>query len=420
MTGNSDRWATHLSPSRRPIGGILMVFALALGVRVAWALLAGRLDPFIRLNPLHGDAAAYDRIARNLMAGNGFAQQPGVPTAFWPPLYPTFLAVLYSIFGYNLLLARLAQAVLGAAAAAATAQAVRSVLGRRAGLLTGLGMAFYPYLVYFETWLIAESLYLFLLSLSVLAAARLQKHATRRGFVALGLCLGLAALAKPAGLMLVPLLLLWLWVAPPARPTPERVIQGILLLAVVAGTLAPWTVRNYLVFRSFVLVSTNDGYTFYGANNAQAFGGHREGFPSSLPGLSEPEEQQEYYRLGIEWIAGDPQGFARLVVRKVGRLFSPLSVASWEHDYPLALSGPVRVVYTAFLTLALVGVLLSLRRWREMMVFYALIVRVLVGAVVFYGDARYTLPMVPSLVAFASLTLIALHDRLRRRRSEKA
>ncbi|MBC7261092.1 MAG: hypothetical protein H5T63_03680, partial [Chloroflexi bacterium] len=42
------------------------------------------------------DAAAYDRIAQNLLAGYGFASTPGQPTAFWPPLYPFFLAGLYN------------------------------------------------------------------------------------------------------------------------------------------------------------------------------------------------------------------------------------------------------------------------------------------------------------------------------------
>ena len=87
----------------------LAVLVLALGLRAAYALLAAHIDPFLRADPLHGDAAAYDRIARNLVAGQGFAHLPGMPTAFWPPLYPAFLSALYRICGHNLLAARLAQ-----------------------------------------------------------------------------------------------------------------------------------------------------------------------------------------------------------------------------------------------------------------------------------------------------------------------
>ncbi|MGC8788198.1 MAG: hypothetical protein ACP5Q1_12305, partial [Anaerolineae bacterium] len=68
--------------------GVIYLFALAM--RLLYAFLAPQVDPFLKANPLHGDAASYDGIARNLLAGYGFASSPGKPTAFWPPLYPFF------------------------------------------------------------------------------------------------------------------------------------------------------------------------------------------------------------------------------------------------------------------------------------------------------------------------------------------
>ena len=38
---------------------------------------------------------------------------------------------------------------------------------------------------------------------------------------------------------------------------------------------------------------------------------------------------------------------------------------------------------------------------------------VLASAVVFYGDARYTLPMVPSLLIFAGFAVCSAGERLR-------
>jgi len=404
-----DKWARVWAANRWWVA----ISLLALTIRIVYAFLAVRVDPFLKVNPLHGDAASYDRIARNLMAGHGFGQQPDTPTAFWPPLYPLFLAGLYRTCGYSLLLARLLQALIGALAVAATALAARSVFGRRVAVLTGLGMALYPHLVYFGAWLIAEALYLALLALTVCIAVRLQSHPSRMGFAALGVTLGLATLTKPATLMLLPLALCWAWIAPPPRATEPRLVQCLLVLTLAVITVVPWTVRNYLIFGAFVPVSTNGGYTFYGANNPQAFGGHREGFPPPLTGFTEAEAEREYYRRAVEWIVRHPGDFSRLALRKLMRLFSPLSVASYEQDYPLSLAGLVRGAYTAFLTLALMGALWSLPRWRQVAIFYALILRVLLGTVLFYGDARYTLPMVPALVIFASVALVRVHDRLR-------
>ncbi|MBN1886771.1 MAG: glycosyltransferase family 39 protein [Thermoflexales bacterium] len=393
---------------------MILVVLLALAIRSVYACVAAWLDPFLIADPLHGDAGSYDLIARNLLAGHGFGYSSGVLTTFWPPLYPAWLAGLYSILGYNLLAARLAQAFWGAVAAGAVFEASRRLLGEDVGGLAGLGMALYPYQVYFGAWLIAEAMYMALLVLVVLAVIMLQERCTWVGFAGLGGLLGLGILAKPATLMLVPFLVLWIVLSFPFRPLLERLGYGLIVLLVLGGVVLPWTVRNWAVFRSFVLVSTNGGYTFYGANNAQAFGGHREGFPPHLQGLAEPEADKEYYRLGMEWIRQHPADFARLAGRKLARLVSPLSVASYEQDYPLPYAWLVKGVYWAFLLLALGGAALSLPRWRELFVFYALIGRVLAGTIIFYGDVRYTLPMAPALLVFASIALMAAWARLGR------
>jgi len=395
----------------------LAVFLLALVVRAGYATLSASVDPFLRSDPLHGDAASYDRIARNLLAGEGFGTSPGLPGGFWPPLYPFFLAGLYTAFGHSLLAARLVHALLGASAVGAVYAAARTVLGRPVARLAGLGMALYPYLVYFGNWLISEALYLLLLALALWAMAGQQRSSSRRGLAGLGLLLGLGILAKPAALLMMPLVGVWALVAPPHGSLPPRLGRAGVVLLVTALVVSPWTVRNYRVFGAFVPVSTNGGYTFYGANNAQAFGGHREGFPPPLPGLSDPAAEDEYYRRGLDWISDHPADFARLALRKLARLFSPLSVASWETDYPLppAAGCLVRGLYGAFLATALGGALLALRRWRAIFLFYVPMLSVLASAVLFYGDTRYTLPMVPSLLIFAGFAVSSAGERLRLR-----
>ena len=52
------------------------IFGIALLIRVTWSLLAPQLDPFLRISPLLGDAASYDRIAQSLLNGTGYAEYP--------------------------------------------------------------------------------------------------------------------------------------------------------------------------------------------------------------------------------------------------------------------------------------------------------------------------------------------------------
>ena len=402
--------------------GLILLLLVALILRVEYVLVADRIDPFLMADPLHGDAGSYDRIARTLLTTGEYGELAGRPAAFWPPLYPLFLAALYSIFGYHLLAARLVHALLGTGAVVAVYAAARLILGRPVARLAGLGMALYPYLVYFGNWLISEALFMLLLALALWAMAGQQRRGNWRGLAGLGLLMGLSILAKPAALFMLPLVAFWVLLAPPDAPLTARLGRAAVVLLVTALVVSPWTVRNYRVFGAFVPVSTNGGYTFYGANNAQAFGGHREGFPPALPGLSDPAAADEYYRRGLEWIVDHPVDFARLALRKLARLFSPLSVASWETDYPLppAIGYVVRGLYGAFLITALCGALLALRRWRDVFLFYVPMLSVLASAVVFYGDTRYTLPMVPSLLIFASFAVSSACESLRLREVSNA
>ena len=120
---------------------------------------------------------------------------------------------------------------------------------------------------------------------------------------------------------------------------------------------------------------------------------------------------REYYRRAIDWITHHPADAVRLTVRKLARLFSPLSVASYDYDYPIPFGAWFKAVYAVYLLLALAGALWCASRWRGVAIFYTLVLQVLVGTVLFYGDARYSLPMVPSMQTFASFALVTLCDR---------
>ncbi|MFW5748460.1 MAG: ArnT family glycosyltransferase, partial [Chloroflexota bacterium] len=176
---------------------VLVVGLLALFVRVIFALISPHVDPFISENPLHGDAASYDRIARSLLAGTGFSQFPPEPDVFWPPLYPISLWLTYSIFGYELIIARLVQAVLGAATCVMIYLLGEQLFERRIALLAGLGAVFYPYHILFGNWLIAESLFMLLLVVAVYLLAQLARKPSIPLCLASGVVIGLGILAKP-------------------------------------------------------------------------------------------------------------------------------------------------------------------------------------------------------------------------------
>ncbi len=388
-----------------------LLFAIALSFRTGWTLLAPTLDPLLAANPLLGDAAGYDRMARYILEGRGYVEINGRASAFWPPLYPLFLAAVHGLFGHSLLIPRLLQALLGSLLPVAVYLAARRISGDRVAWIAALGLALYPYLIYFGAWLIAEALFFALFGLLLWIAVRLRDSGRDREAILFGVLLGLCALTKPAILFQLPFLALWFFLG----LTRRRARAAALAALALAATLTPWTIRNALVFERFVPISTNAGYTLYGANNPDAFGGHAEDFPLRLWDLSETAEQDVYLRQAAAWIRAHPDAFARLAVRKVRRLFLPLSIASSPGAFPIPGAALIHVLYFVFLALAAAGLFLSLARWRDYLLFYAPVAGVLSSAIVFYGDARYLLPAAPSLCLFAALSVITIHDRARGR-----
>lgn len=380
------------------------IFCFALTLRCVYALLASYVDPFLVRDPLLGDAASYDRLTRTLLTTGEYAEFAGSPSTFWPPLYPMVLAAIYGVFGHQLLIARLFGAVLGALLPLFAFLAIERLQHPRIARWVALGLVIYPYLLYFGAWLIAESLFFALFGAVLWVGARMQQRPSIRLATVMGVVLGLTTLAKPTLLMQLPLFAIWfLWCLPGSLL--QRFKLGVLTALITCAVIAPWTLRNYTLLGAFVPVSTNGGYTFYGANNPNAFGGHYENFPPRLVGLNEAQEQSEYYRMGLSWIQANPDRFTWLVGQKLIRLISPLSVASSPEDFQVPGELLIRIGYSLYLLTAFTGLLLSFRQWRRYVLFYIPIVGVLISTVLFYGDARYLLPAVPSLLLFSALAI---------------
>src|SRR5437867_8414004 len=115
---------------------IVAIFAIALVVRLVhvWQI---RPAPFFSV--LMGDSRGYDEWARRIAGGDWWGHE----VFYQAPLYPYFLAVIYRVFGRNLLLVRIIQAIIGSGSCALVALAAERVFSRAAGVAAGLILAVY-------------------------------------------------------------------------------------------------------------------------------------------------------------------------------------------------------------------------------------------------------------------------------------
>lgn len=163
-------------------------------------------------------------------------------------------------------MAKVASAVLGSLGAVILAAIGGRLFRRRVvGILAGIGTALDPSLVMVSTDVQSEPLFLALLCAAgflLLAAADRPSSTLALGA---GILTGLAILTRPSALLVAPLLVAVLF----DRRWPLRARAHLAAAGILGATLAlaPWTIRNAVVYREFVLVSDVGGFNFYLGNS---------------------------------------------------------------------------------------------------------------------------------------------------------
>jgi 4-amino-4-deoxy-L-arabinose transferase-like glycosyltransferase len=259
-------------PGRRPAGG--RVFAASFPARLA-ILLGGAL--ILRLGLLavvpvylFGDPSDYHRIAASIAAGHGFPATeiatPGSPSAFHPPGYPYLLGAVYAALGDHPEAGRLLGALLGVLTVGLLVLLARTLWSERVGLLAGALAALFLPLAALDTTLLSETLFLPVELAVALSLVRLQRSgAGARAAGLSGALIGVAALVRESAD-------LWLLagvavVAVARAPLRRRAGSAAVCVAAAVVVVAPWMVRNALVFHTFVPISTETGYMMAGQYN---------------------------------------------------------------------------------------------------------------------------------------------------------
>lgn len=409
----SQRAAAALDPL---LGGVA---ALALAVRLfsLWQLSG---SPPAEL--LVGDGVAYDEWARQIVAGPWL----GSEVFYQAPLYPYFLACLYSLFGPSLLAVRLVQALLGATACVFLALAGARFFERRAGLLAGALLAVWPSAVFADALIQKTALDTFLFcALLACTASALQRHAARE-WLAAGALAGALALTRENAIVFAPVLAVAAWSSTPARGLPTAAA----LLAGMALVLTPVAVRNLAVGGELHLTTAQFGPNFFIGNNPRATGLYRpllygrgdarherrdatQLAEQALARSLSPAEVSSYWTgRALGYIAEQPGDWIRLLGRKAMLTVNRVEVGDAEDPYTygdwstaLALLNPV-LNFGLLVPLAAASVVLLWRRNRFVPLLLALLATYALTVIATYVMGRYRQPLLPLLLLFAAAGIV--------------
>lgn len=311
-------------PSRRAtVEAVLLAIIVLLAAAV-------RLEPLVTSPETQrngygqfGDTLLYHLIAVNLWQGNGFsATDDGsafggasvavdryAPAITRPPVYPAFLAAVYSFVGdpkdttlatwrTRWDAARLTQGVLDALTCVLVFLLARALAPSSpwAPLTAAAIYAISPYNIFYTRALLSECVGTFLMTAGLLRCVIAFKDGNRFDWFVAGAVLGVAALCNPQ-VVLFPFLLAGWILLRHASDRRNGLALGLYLLAGTALSISPWTARNLIAFHRPIPISITAWWY------------------SIFLGSYETRETWQGWNVVPEQIVPDPQERAAIVAR---------------------------------------------------------------------------------------------------------
>ncbi|MFT5290515.1 MAG: 4-amino-4-deoxy-L-arabinose transferase-like glycosyltransferase [Planctomycetota bacterium] len=378
--------------------------------------------------------------ARAFAAGENF--QEG--SFFRAPLYPWFLGGLFKLFGDGLLLPRVVQCLLGSCTTVLVFLLGRDAFDRRTGLLASLGAATYWVLIYFDGELLIPALAVPLNLLALWLTLRLDGRVKTGGAFLAGLAWGLAAIARPNVLILMPVFFFWLiW-----RAWGDRRAALFAGAALTLGTLTPiLPISAYNAAQGdFALVATQAGVNLWIGNNPEhaALGdvstaivpgtrqGWWEGFHDAVAlaeeaegrDLKSSEVSAHYTAKAWDWISSEPGAASRHWLQKLRLFWSAEELGNNQpvrgfarHFGPITkflplgfgVVAPLGLLGFALVLLNRGGKRASLLPLWSFLLIYSLTV------VTFFINGRFRLPVLPVLLVLGAHATLWLFEQGRQR-----
>jgi tetratricopeptide (TPR) repeat protein len=344
------------------------------------------------------------------------------------PLYPYFLSMIYKIFGHKYYHARLASVIIGSLSCLILFFIALEVFNFRVACLSGLLMATYPVLVYFDSQLLTTSLEIFLNLFAVfivLNAFETPKRSTVWFFA--GLFFGLAAITRPTILAFVGLIIIWVFFKHTKKLFP--LLFGLIIV------ILPVTLRNINIGKDKVLIAWNGGINFYIGNNEKS-----NGWSATAPGIrrdwwggykdaikiAEQESKKKlrpsqvsnyWFQKSVYFIKNKPLSFLKLLFKKFLLFFNSYELKNNnDYNYFKKYMNTLRFLLLSFGLIAPLGIIgFFLYGWKSFKTRILTIFTITysLSIIAFFVCCRYRLPVIPILIIFTSASIFWFIDHVK-------
>lgn len=396
-----------------------VIGALALVVRIVYLY---QVEGLIFFHHLVGDARSYDVWAQRIAAGDWWGSEP----FYQAPLYPYFLAGVYTLLGHDPWLVRVVQCVLGAAGCSMVGLAGSSFISRRVGVVAGIMLAVYPPGIYFDGILQKTSLGSFLMASLLIALSLRGKRWWQ--WLTVGALVGLLSLTRENALVLAPLIIVWVLVSGDGPRTVLMIVAGLSIV------LLPVGFRNHSVGGEFALTTFQSGPNFYMGNHEGADGRYAPMIPGrETPeferidatalaeaavgkSLSPAEVSQYWHYRAWSYITSNPVDWLKLLGIKWWLTWNRYEIPDTESYYIYRdTSSMLRVWGRLFhfgvlCPLAVVGVVATWPMRRRIWLLHGILLALAASVAAFYVFGRYRYPLVPVVSLFAAAGVVSIAE----------
>lgn len=348
--------------------------------------------------PVVSDSLDYKNIAIHIIETGEYTAISS-DNLIYPPLYPIYLAIVYSIFGASEKAVYFIQfLMLGIIAATYVTILHRLKVNRLLSIIGGLVVLFWPYMILYSLLVASEMLYMFFLSFAILFMIKCLGNGHKLNVIAFGIFMALAVMTRPVAL-LIPfwmligaLILSWIKYTKFPKEIFTRWLLGTLIFIAV---LLPWTGYVYFKFGKIIPVASNLSFVFQKANKTMEYMGESTSETQSSNSIISAKIKNIY----LFWNPG-ADGY------NVDILKNKLGMSTLLYSY--------KIGFFFTILLGLVALVWS-RKKLEITALLMIVLYFWALHTVLFPFPRYTLPIMPIMIILAVYSINNLYGTFKQK-----
>lgn len=380
--------------------------------------------------PMPPDAVGYDNIGWNIAQGKAYSDNVPVAT-IRGPVYPGFLAAIFSIFGHNYLAVRIVQSIVSSLLVVVVYWITCRITNEKTALLASLLVAFYPAFTFYSGILLSETLSTFLLAISLMFLFQTIKYKSVLWAVTAGCGMGVCILCRSEMLLFPFFLIILLPCLKKGNNIKKENVKlySIFLLATIL-IITPWIIRNYVVFHKFMPVSAGGKASLWLASHPDdlvEWDFDSEPLKSLSVGVDLDKADtwikldEILFKEGIKNITLHPFIYIKLSAKrffrfwvashsnKLAGLHYSFNQSIQLHYYKVFLLKIILLIINiGLLIIGLVGFFIEKKSWRLFLPVILLIIYKTIFHMAFPATPRYQIPVMPFVLIFSAIGIVRI------------